>query len=177
MNVHAKYAAQIFAQEYGKKPAIDGVELIPLPIQSDDSGNFSEIVRLTAGKVESLKSSFSVEQVSISIIKPGAIKAFHIHHTQDDLWYTLPSERLIVNLHDVRKDSPTFDQHMRFVLGGHKNLLLRIPKGVAHGVANRYERDMILLYLTDQKFNIKKPDEYRLPWDTFGSDMWDITQG
>jgi dTDP-4-dehydrorhamnose 3,5-epimerase len=177
MSTDSKYAAQVFEQSYAARPAIEGVEVIQLPLQSDDGGNFSEIARITGGSVEGLKAPFDAQQVSMSMVKPGAIKAFHLHSEQDDLWYTPPFERFVVNLHDVREGSATFDAHMRLVTGGGKNLLLRIPKGVAHGIGNPYEKDMMLFYLTNQKFDIKNPDEHRLPWDIFGTDIWEITKG
>jgi hypothetical protein len=36
---------------------------------------------------------------------------------------------------------------------------------------------MMLLYLTNQKFSIKNPDEHRLPWDVFGKDIWELIKG
>src|SRR5260221_14793444 len=138
MATDSKYASKVFEQSYAAKPKIDGVEITQLALQSDDGGNFSEITRMTGGMVEGLQAPFDAQQLSMSIVKPGAIKAFHLHNDQDDIWYTPPTERLVVNLHDVRKDSPTFDVHMRLVIGGGKNLLLRIPKGVAHGVGNPF---------------------------------------
>jgi|SRR5579859_6009736 len=177
MPTDAKYIAQVSSQSYAAKPMIEGVEVVQLPLQSDDGGNFSEIARLTNGQVEGLKTPFTAQQVSMSVMTPGAIKAYHLHYNQDDLWYAPPFERLVVNLHDVREGSATFDTHMHLVLGAGKNLLLRIPKGVAHGVANLYDKNMTLFYLTDQKFDINKPDEQRLPWDAFGKDVWEITKG
>jgi len=177
MAVHSKYASNLIIQGYDAKPAIDGVQMIQMPLQSDDGGNFSEIARLTNGKIEGYNEPFDVQQVSMSVLTPGTIKAFHVHHEQDDIWYTSPFERLLVNLHDVREGSPTFDTHVRIIMGGGKNFALRIPKGVAHGVANVYERNMMLFYLTNQKFDIKKPDEYRLPWDIFGKEIWELIKG
>lgn len=177
MPTHTKYAAKVFDQTYEPKPTIEGVEITQIAWQSDDGGNFTEVARLGGGQVAGLKSPFEAKQLSMSILTPGAIKAFHLHYTQDDIWYTLPTERLVVNLHDVREDSPTFDTHMRLILGGGKNFSLRIPKGVAHGIANVYDRNMMMFYITDVQFDIKNPDEHRLPWDIFGTEIWDITKG
>src|SRR5258708_1564397 len=106
MKIHSNYAPHVSIQSYEAKPTIEGVEIIPLPFQSDDGGNFSEIVRLNSGMVSHTKNPFEAKQVSFSLLTPGAIKAYHCHHHQDDLWYTLPTQRLIVNLHDVREESP-----------------------------------------------------------------------
>jgi dTDP-4-dehydrorhamnose 3,5-epimerase len=177
MKIDSQYASKVTVQKYGQKPQIEGVEIIHIPWQSDDGGNFGEIVRLQGGHLDGFKTPFEAKQVSVSIMTPGTIKAFHLHNNQDDLWYTLPTERLIVNLHDIREDSPTKGNHIRLVMGAGKNFLLRIPKGVAHGVANKYERNMILFYFTNQQFSMENPDENRLPWDTFGTANWDITKG
>ncbi len=176
MQIDQKYAPNVTMQSYGPKPKIEGVELIVLPLQSDEGGNFSEVVRITDGMVEGLAAPFAARQVSMSILTPGAVKAYHLHENQDDLWYTSPQERLVVNLHDVREGSPTFDVHMKLVLGAGKNVLLRIPSGVAHGVANLYERNMNLFYVTNQQFNLNQPDEKRLPWDIFGAHVWEIAK-
>lgn len=177
MQIDQKYIQQVSRQEYGTKPSIEGVEIIPLAWQSDDGGNFTELARMNGGQVEGVKEVFEAQQVSMSVITPGSIKAFHLHFNQDDLWYTAPTERLIVNLHDVREGSPTFDAHVRLVMGAGKNFLLRIPKGVAHGVANMYDRNMTLFYFTSAKFNLSDPDEQRLPWDAFGKEVWELTKG
>jgi len=177
MTIHSQFAERLTIQHYGHHDQIEGVEVIPLALQGDDGGNFSELARVSNGQFEGLTVPFNIRQVSMSLLTPGAIKAYHIHKKQDDVWYAAPSDRLIVNLHDLREGSPTFDMHERFVLGGGKNFLLRIPKGIAHGVANMYERDMTLFYFTDQQFSLQDPDEHRLPWDKFGADVWDITKG
>lgn len=175
--IAAKYANQLSTQRYGSKPAIEGVEIVQLPLQSDDGGNFSELARMKEGKLIGMKEPFEVHQMSMSVLVPGAIKAFHIHQKQDDVWYVPFYDRLLVNLHDIREGSKTFDAHMRLVMGGGKNFSLRIPKGVAHGVGNLYERHMALFYFTSQHFNPEDPDEHRLPWNAFGAEVWDITKG
>jgi dTDP-4-dehydrorhamnose 3,5-epimerase len=177
MSTDAKYQPQVTTQQYGAKPMIEGIELIQLPYNSDDGGNFSEIFRLNGGVVEGTQAPFIAQQISLSVVTPGAIKAYHLHYKQDDLWYVAPYDRLLVNLHDVREGSATFDVHQKLVLGGGRNQLLRIPTGVAHGVANVYDRNMTLIYATSEKFNAQDPDEHRLPWDVFGADAWEITKG
>jgi dTDP-4-dehydrorhamnose 3,5-epimerase len=177
MDIDSQYSAAVTVQSYGAKPIIDGVEIIQLPWNSDDGGNFSELYRMENGFIQGLKTPFEAKQISMSVITPGAIKAYHLHYKQDDLWYVSPYDRLLVNMHDVRANSPTRDAHLQIVLGAGKNLLLRIPAGVAHGVANVYQQNMTLFYATSQTFNLQNPDEQRLPWDIFGEDVWEITKG
>ena len=177
MQISSKFEPSITSQSYSDKSIIAGVEKIPLKLNTDDGGNFSEIFRMQAGQVTGLETPFSVAQVSFSLMMPGVIKAFHIHKKQEDLWFVPPTHRLLVNLHDLREDSPTFDMHNRLVLGGGSSQILRIPNGVAHGARNCYEEPMFLFYATTEQFNAEMPDEFRLPWDHFGADIWDLQKG
>ncbi|MBW7943852.1 dTDP-4-dehydrorhamnose 3,5-epimerase family protein [Patescibacteria group bacterium] len=177
MQIGSQYQKEITTQNYQQKPTIQGVEIKQLAFHNDDGGNFSELFRLTEGKVEGFEVPFEVRQVSMSVLTPQTIKAFHIHYQQEDLWYVPPYDRLLANFIDIREDSPTYQNKMRLVLGGGKSLLVRIPAGVAHGVANIYQRSMTLFYATSAQFNPQQPDEHRLPWDTFGRDLWELTKG
>jgi dTDP-4-dehydrorhamnose 3,5-epimerase len=177
MNIGNEFQSKITTQSYGQKPTIEGVEIKQLSFNGDDGGNFSEIFRLTDGNIEGLAQPFAARQVSMSILVPQSIKAFHLHYQQEDIWYVSPTDRILVNLIDIREGSPTYKNHMRLILGGGKNLLLRIPNGVAHGGANLYERNMTLFYATSSQFNANEPDEHRLPWDAFGAEIWEITKG
>lgn len=177
MQIGSQYQKELTTQSYHKKPGIDGVEIKQLAFHNDDGGNFSELFRTTDGKIEGLDAPFEVRQVSMSVLTPQTIKAYHVHFKQDDLWYVSPYDRLLVNFIDLRKDSPTYQNQIRLVLGGGKNLVARIPAGVAHGAANVYERNMTLIYATSAQFNADEPDEHRLPWDMFGKELWELTRG
>jgi dTDP-4-dehydrorhamnose 3,5-epimerase len=120
-----------------------------------------------------------VRQVNFSELAPGAIKAFHLHVRQTDVWYVPPSDRMLLVLLDVRQGSPTEGARMRFVLGDGASRLARIPPGVAHGVRNVGTAMGRIVYFTDLQFSAEPSacDEGRLPWDFAGRDIWDITRG
>ena len=177
MNIASKYSESISTQKYTEKAHIDGLQLVPLTLHTDDGGNFLEIFRMQDGTIQGLEMPFQALQVSMSMMEPSVVKAYHIHQNQDDLWFVPPTHRLLVNQLDIREDSPTFDTHIRLVLGGGSAKLLRIPHGVAHGVKNCYSQPMYLFYATNQQFNPEQPDELRLPWDHFGADVWDLQKG
>jgi dTDP-4-dehydrorhamnose 3,5-epimerase len=164
-------------QDYSPKPAIDGVQIVDLRLFIDDGGSFNELVRLNAdGTIEALP-EFRVKQSSYSEVMPGAIKAWHFHRAQDDLWFVPPSQRLLVGLLDIRDGSQTYQRSMRLVLGGGAAKLLYIPAGVAHGAANLWQSAAAILYFVTSQFNPKDPDELRLPWDVLGASFWQIQQG
>src|SRR5213594_2664620 len=176
LSPEAKRAFQL--QSYTPAQAIDGVELVDLKRFSDDGGNFTELVRLGAGRSEALR-DFTVHQVNYSEVEPGVIKAFHLHTRQTDIWYVPPSDRILVVLLDVRKGSRTEGARTRIVLGAGASRLLRIPPGVAHGVRNLGSAVGRIIYFTDLHFSPEPAtcDEGRLPWDYAGADVWDVTRG
>src|SRR4029450_13794154 len=88
-------------QIYGPAPVIDGVTLVPLARHVDDGGAMAELVRLNDGRAEAL-SGFTVRQVNVSELAPGALKAFHLHVRQTDVWYVGPGGRSLSVLLDSR---------------------------------------------------------------------------
>ena len=177
MHITTKYQQHQTKQDYGSRTTIAGVELINSNWFSAPDGNFAEICRYDDGHVKGVEQDFVIRQLNWSYVLCGAVKAYHYHTKQKDLWFCSPYDRLLVNLHDLREDSETFDQHQTLVLGAGKNLALVIPEGVLHGCANPYERPMTLFYAVTQEFDPAQPDEYRLPWDLFGAQVWEIEQG
>ena len=172
----AKRAFQV--QSYAKTPVIDGVSLVPLTRHTDDGGSLTELLRLADGQAAGL-AGFTVRQVNVSELAPGAIKAFHLHVRQTDVWYVPPSDRMLLVLLDVRQGSATEGARMRLVLGDGASRLARIPPGVAHGVRNVGTAMGRIVYFTDLHFSAEPSacDEGRLPWDFAGRDIWDITRG
>jgi dTDP-4-dehydrorhamnose 3,5-epimerase len=172
-------AKQVFqVQSYASAPQIDGVHVLSLVRHADDGGSLTELVRLVEGRPEAL-ADFVVRQVNYSEIEPGAIKAFHVHARQTDVWYVPPSDRMLVVLLDVREGSATEGVRMRIVLGNGASRLLRMPPGVAHGVKNVGVATGRIIYFVDEPFSSDpaRCDEGRLPWDFAGADVWDVVRG
>jgi dTDP-4-dehydrorhamnose 3,5-epimerase len=171
------YQRQLSTQDYTSVKPIDGVEMIQLRQMLDDGGDFMELVQLSPQGDLAAKPSMHVSQVNYSRVLPGAIKAFHLHFNQEDVWFVPPTDRLLVGLVDVRQGSPTYQQRMRFVLGGGQTRMVYIPRGVAHGAANVWQQPAQLMYFVNQQFSLDEPDERRLPWDVCGADFWSIAKG
>jgi dTDP-4-dehydrorhamnose 3,5-epimerase len=163
-------------QSYEKTPVIDGVVIKDIPWFVDDGGFFMEMGRF-AGGIHELFPDFEIKQTNYSQMTPGAIKAFHLHLSQEDIWFVPPHERLLVVLSDQRKDAQTSGQNMRFIMGEGKPRLVYIPRGVAHGVANLWERSASIIYFVNQQFSAENTDEGRLPWDMLGKEIWEINRG
>ena len=176
LNDKAKAAYSV--QRYGAAPKISGVETVELRRFNDDGGAMTELGRLTAGVHKDLP-GFDVKQVNFSEMEPGAIKAFHLHQRQTDVWFIPPTSKMLVVLGDVRKGSASEGVTQRLVLGDGTSRLLRIPPGVAHGVRNLAAARGQIVYFVDTHFDPDpaRCDEGRLPWDYFGAEIWEVVRG
>lgn len=176
-------------QSYAAQPKIEGVELIDLVRHVDDGGSMTELGRLGSER-DSLGDWYTVfdwpsidggrfrpAQINYSEIEPGAIKAFHLHKQQTDVWFVPPGDRMLVVLFDHALGDHR--QRCRLVLGAGRSQLLHIPPGVAHGVKNIGSTPGRIIYFTDLHFDADpaRCDEYRLPWDYLGAQIWEINKG
>lgn len=175
--IDKRYQERLSTQRYESAPKIDGVAFVDLRRVVEDGGEFMELGRLTEAAEHSGLKGFQVRQVNYSSLQPGTVKAWHVHKTQEDLWFVPPQFRLLVGLLDCRDGSPTSGQHMRFVMGDGRAQLLHIPRGVAHGVANPWPFVASMVYLVNQQFSVDEADEHRLPWDLLGKEFWHAEPG
>lgn len=147
-------------QDYSIPRTIQGVRLTPLKFHQSLDGEFAEIARFEGQ---------TTLQWNHSILRPQVIKAFHVHQKQVDWWYAL--DPLFVVLYDPRSGSSTQGVTQRLCLN---RSLLEIPNRVWHGVFNPNYRDAHLFYAVNNFFNAEDPDEGRIPWDSLGSEVWDM---
>lgn len=171
------YKEKIKIQDYSKAPQIDGIKIWEIKNFTAEDGFLCEVARFTeSGLIENVP-DFQLRQINFSKVMPGAIKAWHLHFKQADLWYIPPDGVLSVGLVDIRQDSPSAGVEMKLVMGAGKSQLILIPPGVAHGYANLTNAPLYVFYFVDQQFNLTDPDERRLPWDVFGEDFWKVKPG
>jgi dTDP-4-dehydrorhamnose 3,5-epimerase len=139
-------------------PAIHDVIVKKLVTHSDDRGYFREVVR----EDDHLLSRFG--QSSITKTYPGVIKAFHWHHTQDDLWYVVDGMARVV-LYDRRAGSPSEGVTQVVYAGEDNPVVVLIPSGVAHGYQVLGNKPVVLFYHVTQTYDPKQPDEQRIPYN------------
>lgn len=172
-------ARDLTRQSYTAKPAIAGVVLAEVPVFRSADGLFAEILRLDGAHQAEGVPGFQPVQWNWSLLEPGAVKAWHLHLGQDDLWIIPPDTTLLVGLADLRRASATAAAVQRLALGGGRCHRVLIPRGVAHGIANLTTRPQAMLYAVNQFFTSDPAatDEWRLPWDRFGGEFWTMTKG
>ena len=161
-------------QDYGSRPAIEGVSVHELKRFRDDGGSMTELSRFTGGAPDAIQ-GFVLAQLNYSVIEPGVLKAFHVHRRQTDVWFVPPEDRVLLVLVDVREGSPTERALLKIMLGDGASLLVRIPPGVAHGCKNLGSAPARIVYMTDVRFTPEPEttDEGRLPWDMVGAEVWE----
>jgi len=137
---------------------IAGVRVRPIAVWPDDRGYFLEVARFGQDLVETFPPATT--QVSAALTYPGAIKAFHFHKEQIDVW-AVTQGMFQVALIDLRPASPTYGRKNTFYIGQLRPWQLLIPPGVGHGYKVIGNVPAMLVYLTDRLYNPK--DEGRIP--------------
>lgn len=146
---------------------IEGVKIKHLKVHNDipdtkevnyESGILMEVLRAD----EELLKKFG--QTTFTIAHKGAIKAFHWHEHQDDLWFVATGKAVVV-LYDLRSHSKTYKQTQVITGGQNDYKLILIPVGVAHGYKAVSKEPVLLFYHTTEVYNSKSPDEKRVAWD------------
>lgn len=142
---------------------ISGVRIEPLALHPDDRGYFLELARLGQG----LPADFpaATTQVSAALTYPGAVKAFHFHRHQTDVW-AVPAGMVQVALVDLRPGSPTYGRRNTIYIGQLRPWQILIPPGVGHGYKVIGEQPALLVYFTDRFHN--PGDEGRIAYDDPG---------
>jgi dTDP-4-dehydrorhamnose 3,5-epimerase len=145
---------------------IKGVEVVPLVVRADDRGYLIEIVRATDPYFTKFGQVYIVGDMT-----RGTIRAFHKHAELWD-WFFISHGSAKFVLKDDRPDSPTYGEMMTVVTGERNPSLIVVPPGVYHGWMS-LEDDTQLISTASEVYNREKPDEVRIPPDSFG-DVWTV---
>ena len=150
---------------------IDGVKLKELAVIPDERGYLMEILRNDDEIFEQFGQSY------ITTCYPGVVKGWHHHKEQSDFFACLKGMIKLV-LYDNRENSSTKGEVNEFFIGEKRSLMVKIPPFVLHGFKTIGEEMAIILNQPTQPYNIKKPDEYRIPYDSKDVPYdWEIKMG
>ena len=131
----------------------------PLVWRRDARGGVMEILR----QDEAIFKGFG--QAHVTTIVPGAVKAWHYHLLQEELFVALSGAIRMV-LYDTRLDSPTRDLVDEYMLSAKDPIALQVPRGVFHGFECAGESEAMVLNIPSLPYNRQQPDEVRLdPFD------------
>lgn len=116
----------IVGAETASASRISGVRLLPLQMNSDDRGIFTEIFR------EEWSSGIKPIQWNAVRSEANVLRGVHVHMRHDD-YLTVLEGRATVGLRDLRAGSPTEGVSQVIEMAGDRQAALYTPHGVAHG--------------------------------------------
>ena len=145
---------------------IRDVEVVDLIIHMDDRGYLFEIIRAT----DPCFTQFGQVYIVGDPVR-NTVRAFHKHDKLWDLFCIVHGSAKFV-LKDDRPDSSTYGEMMTVVASERRPCLIVVPPGVYHGWMS-LEDDTIMVSTASHVYNREKPDEYRIPPDSFG-DVWTV---
>ena len=150
---------------------IEGVKLIDLVAREDDRGYLIEVVRHVGdGEPHSVAHKFG-QVYLVGDPTRGSIRAFHKHAELWD-WFFISHGSAKFVLKDDRPGSPTYGELMSIIGSARKPKLIVVPPGVYHGWMS-LEDDTQMVSTASHTYNREKPDEVRIPPDSFG-DVWTV---
>lgn len=149
-----------------KTTSIKGLEIVPLETHVDDRGYLIEIVRASDPFMKKFGQVYVVGSTT-----RGTIRAFHKHQKLWDYFFIANGSAKYA-FFDDRKKSTTYKK-METVIATLRNpILIIVPPGVYHGWM-ALEDNTIMISTASEVYNRNKPDETRVPYNSFGFD-WNI---
>jgi dTDP-4-dehydrorhamnose 3,5-epimerase len=105
---------------------IHGVSIVPLKQIPDERGKVMHMLRRSDPHFRQFG------EVYFSVVFPGAIKGWHLHHRMV-INYAVPFGRIKLVLFDERPDSPTRGEVQELFVGQDNYVLVSVPVGVWNG--------------------------------------------
>lgn len=141
-----------------EKTVIDGVLILTPKVFGDDRGYFFE--SFNQKQFESaVGREVKFVQDNQSKSQKGVLRGLHFQNppfAQGKLVRVLSGSVLDVAV-DIRKDSPTYGQHLTFELDAISNKMVWLPEGIAHGFAS-LEDDTVFFYKCTNYYNKDSED-------------------
>lgn len=141
-----------------EETALPGVMLISYDVFGDERGSFMESYDSKAFASLGLDAIFVQDSCSWSA-KTGTVRGFHFQippRSQDKL-VRVTRGRVFDVIVDVRRDAPTFGQHVSFELDAAKPQAVFVPAGFAHAFCSLSD-DTEIAYKMSDHFS---PGHYR----------------
>lgn len=141
---------------------LEGLIVRALEKHCDDRGFFAEALR---GDWKHLMLDQGIVQASLSLSRPGVIRAWH-RHTRGQVDYIIVVDGMVrISVYDGQRESPTFGEIVDMQVTGEELKVIRIPGHYWHGTKNIGDKPSLTLYLFTRLYDYKNPDEERRKWD------------
>lgn len=147
-----------------EKTKIEGLEIVPLKVHFDDRGYLFEVIH-----------NYDMPKFGQVYVvgdpTRGIIRAFHKHEILWDFFCIVKGSAKFVFVDD-RPKSKTYKQQEIIILSEKCPKMIIVPPGIYHGWMS-LEDNTIMISVASEVYNREKPDETRIPPDSFG-DVWTI---
>lgn len=150
---------------------LEGVFIINNFNASDDRGLFVKSFNKNLFKDNNI--DFEIRESYYSISHRNVIRGMHFQLPPDDhekLVY-VPKGEIIDVVVDLRKNSPTYKEHISVNLSSENKKSIFIPKGLAHGFKS-LKNDTITIYNVATEYNPNS--DTGIHYDSFGFD-WNLS--
>jgi dTDP-4-dehydrorhamnose 3,5-epimerase len=148
-----------------------------LVVNVDDRGTLVEVLRTDwceVDKILRMNSGGAVNQVYVIQNHDNSIRAFHKHQRLIDFFILVQGVAKFI-FYDDRKDSPTQGTGQIVNVCDKKLQMITVPTGVFHGW--RGSKGSILVSVANSLYmGVEKRgplDEVRIPWNEFGTEIWE----
>ena len=136
---------------------LDGIKVKPIKRLSDERGFFSEVMRTDW---KDLFEEDTIVQVNHSFTYPDIIRAWHCHlRGQVDYFLALNGTIKICAFDDKTSELN------EVVSSGSDLQIVRMPGHYWHGFKAVGNKPVMLIYFTNQLYDLADPDEERRPWN------------
>ena len=149
-----------------QKTNIKGLEIIGLTTYVDDRGYLTELIHSSDPFIKKFGQVYVVGSLT-----RGTIRAFHKHAKLWDYFY-IASGSAKFAFYDDRKNSPTYKKMDTVIMTPRNSSLIIVPPGLFHGWM-ALEDNTVMVSIASEVYNREKPDEVRVPYNSFGYD-WSI---
>lgn len=150
---------------------IEGVKVIDLTTNEDDRGYLIEIARPNGDpKPHGVVHRFGQVYLVGDRVR-GTVRGYHKHAELWD-WFFISHGSAKFVLKDDRPGSRTHGNMLEVIASARKPRLIVVPPGVYHGWMS-LEDDTQMVSTASHAYNHEKPDEVRIPADSFG-DVWTV---
>lgn len=154
-----------------KRGKIQDVIVRDLVVNVDDRGILSEVCRTDFPEISRYNVKFN--QVYVVRNTAESVRAFHKHEHLIDYFTIVHGEAKFI-LVDDRPESPCFGTMQIINVSELRYRMITVPTGVFHGWKGSYNTILVSvaneLYMGQDRKGVL--DEERIPWDIFGSDIW-----
>jgi dTDP-4-dehydrorhamnose 3,5-epimerase-like enzyme len=145
----------------------DRGSFLNIDLNVDFNSNKSILEKNSPSKIPFFKRSYL-----ISNHKAGVVRAFHGHKNEAKMFYVARGTFKFIIM-EMTESNTTNQNWKEFILSSDKPLLLFVPPKYYNGFVS-LTADNLLICFSSSSIDESIKDDYRLPYNDLGEDVWSI---